>query len=69
MAVILRLRDDNGAISEVSIVGPPGPKGGPGYTPVKGVDYCTSDEMVELVATFDDGTTATYKLYGEAVTE
>ena len=24
---------------------------------------------VELVVTFDDGTTATYKLYGEAVTE
>ena len=27
------------------------------------------ENTVELVATFDDGTTATYKLYGEAVTE
>lgn len=70
-AAILRVRDADGNVTDIpAIVGPrgePGPKGDTGEVDmetIKDVLLC-----VELTATLDDGTTQTFKLYGEAVAE
>ena len=43
--MILKVRDENGNVQEILVI-----KGDNGYTPVKGVDYFTEDE-VNSVAT------------------
>lgn len=71
---VLRLKDADGKIVAVPAI--------KGDTPVKGVDYFTEAEKVELrnevyaslpalemVATLDDGSTKTYRIYGGVVTE
>ena len=76
--MILKARDKQGNIFETTaLIGPPGPSG---KTPKKGVDYFTEAEKAEyiaelfaslpaaeLVATLSDGSTVTYRLYGEVV--
>lgn len=74
---ILRVRDDKGNIFDIPAI-----RGKDGFSPVKGVDYYTEEEKnelvdelfdrlpaLEMVATHDDGSTTTYRIYGGAVTE
>lgn len=75
MRSILRVFDKTGKRVDIPAI-----RGEAGYSPVAGVDYYTEEEKAELVhevftmlpawemvATFDDGSTATYQLYGKAV--
>lgn len=77
MKIILRVRDTSGRIIPIPAI-----QGEEGHTPEKGVDYFTEEDKVEMinevfdmlpaldmVATFDDGSTATYRIYGVVVTE
>lgn len=74
---ILRVKDDNGNVFDIPTI-----RGKDGITPVKGKEYYTEDDKVEMcnevfamlpalemVATLDDGSTKTYRIYGGAVTE
>lgn len=71
---ILRVQDSNGNVTVIPAI--------KGETPIKGVDYFTKQEQIkfceavlaalptyEMVVTLDDGTTETYSIYGEQVTE
>lgn len=77
MNSVLRVFDKTGKRIDIPAI-----KGEDGYSPVKGVDYYTDDEKaeicnevfamlpaLEMVATLDDGSTTTYRIYGGAVTE
>ena len=74
MRSILRVKDASGRVISIPAIR--------GERPVKGVDYWIDADKaeivsltlealpsVEMVATFDDGSTGTFKLYGEVVTE
>ena len=83
MAVILRVRDDRGKIINIpAIVGPRGPapvRGEDYWTEedkaeivglvIAEIDLQSALSAVEMSVTFEDGTTAIYKLYGRVVTE
>lgn len=50
MASILRVRQADGTWAEIpAIIGPQGPAGADGKTPVKGVDYFTEAEKSDMV--------------------
>ena len=75
MLSILRVFDNTGKRVDIPAI-----RGEAGKTPEKGVDYLTEAEKTEymesifaslpaaeLVATLDDGSAVTYRLYGEVV--
>ena len=77
MAAILRVKDDAGKIYDIPAI-----RGKDGHSPIRGVDYFTEEDKIEMcnkvfamlpslemVATLDDGSTKTYHIYGGAVTE
>ena len=77
MNSVLRVFDKTGTRIDIPAI-----RGKDGFSPVKGVDYYTEEEKnelvdelfdrlpaLEMVATLDDGSTTTYRIYGGAVTE
>ena len=60
MTATLKLRDENGNVYEIPALvgkkgdkgdtGEQGPKGDDGHTPVRGIDYWTTEDKTEIVA-------------------
>ena len=84
MKCILRVRDESGRVIDIpAIVGPAGKEGNPGVYVLKDgetiadapswaavvVDPNEEPPSLELTATFADGSTKKYALYGEVVAE
>ena len=77
MKSILRVRDASGRFVDIPAI-----RGKDGRTPVNGEDYYTEEEKeemcnkvfsmlpaLEMVATLDDGSTTTYRIYGGVMEE
>ena len=42
------------SVDNTKIIGIPGPKGDPGYTPIKGKDYWTDDDIAQIKSYVDE---------------